>query len=347
MTKKLKVLLYRDATLVLPVKAIADGLTRILSSIDIAAGEELVEIGGHLIRAQSYRNLPPSFLSEACSATIAIVATVKRYENNYFYDTNDSSLVIISFSDWELLTNLPLSNGLVFFVGELLAEAIGFGRSHSGSRCCLNDFRQMKTDIDFAIRAAFVCQQCLQDFEKNQPTAVDRRLAEEIGVLLDNLSHASRANSDIVKYWKSKLAEPSDDGFDVFLCHNSSDKDEIRKIATRLKEERLRPWLDEEQLRPGARWQRALQEQLSKIRTAAVFVGANGVGPWQDIEIEAFLVELVQRGCPVIPVILHSAPKFPDLPPFLRQLTWVDFRTSRPDPWMRLLWGVTGTRPNA
>src|SRR5262249_34429152 len=160
--------------------------------------------------------------------------------------------------------------------------------------------RHRKADVDFAMRAAFICPECLHDFEKSRPNVQERDIAKKIVRLLDDLAHASRSNSDIVDYWKSSHQDHSDNTFDVFLCHNSADKDEVRAICALLKAEGVRPWLDEEQLRPGMRWQRVLQDHLAGIKTAAVFVGANGIGPWQDIEIEGILAELIRRGCPVI-----------------------------------------------
>jgi formylglycine-generating enzyme required for sulfatase activity len=53
----------------------------------------------------------------------------------------------------------------------------------------------------------------------------------------------------------------------------------------------------------------------------------------------------VSRDCPVIPVLLPNAPTKPDLPVFLRQFTWVDFRISDPDPMYQLRWGITGKKP--
>lgn len=67
-------------------------------------------------------------------------------------------------------------------------------------------------------------------------------------------------------------------------------------------------------------------------------------GPWQYQELEAFLREFVQRGCPVIPVLLSDAPHEPKLPVFLRGFTWVDFRRRDPDPLQQLLYGITGKR---
>lgn len=137
--------------------------------------------------------------------------------------------------------------------------------------------------------------------------------------------------------------------FDVFLCHNSMDKPEVKKLGEELRGHGVVPWLDEWELRPGLPWQRTLEAQLGHIKAAAVFVGKDGIGPWQHMEIDAFLREFVSRGCPVIPVLLQDAPKQPQLPLFLSGMTWVDFRRREPDPIEQLIWGITGVRlnPNA
>jgi hypothetical protein len=130
--------------------------------------------------------------------------------------------------------------------------------------------------------------------------------------------------------------------FDVFLCHTNADKEKVKLIGEQLKGQGILPWLDEWELRPGLPWQRVLEERISQIKTAAVFVGQNGLGPWQHQELDAFLREFVRRGCPVIPVLLANAPQEPALPVFLKAMTWVDFRVREPDPMQRLLWGITG-----
>jgi hypothetical protein len=133
--------------------------------------------------------------------------------------------------------------------------------------------------------------------------------------------------------------------FDVFLCHNSADKPEVKKIAEQLKDAGILPWLDEWELQPGLPWQRLLESQIASIKSAAVFVGAAGVGPWQQNELDAFLREFVDRQSPVIPVLLADSPEKPELPRFLRAFTWVDFRALETDPLTSLIWGITGNRP--
>ena len=132
--------------------------------------------------------------------------------------------------------------------------------------------------------------------------------------------------------------------YDVFLCHNSADKRSVVRIGKLLKEHSILPWLDEWDLRPGLLWQNAIEHQIKRIKAAAVFIGENGTGPWQDLEQAAFLREFVRRGLPVIPVILPDCENIPDLPIFLQGMTWVDFRNQELDALERLIWGITGKR---
>ena len=133
--------------------------------------------------------------------------------------------------------------------------------------------------------------------------------------------------------------------FDVFLCHNSEDKPAVREIAKRLAKQGIKPWLDEEQIRPGTSWQVALGEQIESIKSAAVFVGESGIGPWQKEEIQGFLNEFIDRKCPVIPTILSSVSTIPKLPFTLKNRHRVDFRVPEPDPIKQLIWGITGKKP--
>lgn len=140
-------------------------------------------------------------------------------------------------------------------------------------------------------------------------------------------------------------SSPEPEEFDVFLCHNSEDKPEIRRIADNLISQGIKPWLDEREIKPGELWESALENQISTIKSATVFVGGSGIGPWQNIEMRAFINEFVERKCPVIPAILASAKATPPLPILLKSLHYVDFHLSDPDPLVQLKWGITGEKP--
>jgi hypothetical protein len=113
--------------------------------------------------------------------------------------------------------------------------------------------------------------------------------------------------------------------FDVFLCHNSEDKPAVMEIAQQLRQNGLNPWLDLWELRPGSIWQFVLEQQIENIGAAAVFVGRQGLGPWQEQEIYAFLQEFMRRKCPVIPVLLSDAPQQPKLANFFAIATGLIF----------------------
>jgi hypothetical protein len=159
------------------------------------------------------------------------------------------------------------------------------------------------------------------------------------------MGRSTRESSDPDTTAVSVLKQKIEAGaFDVFLCHNSQDKPTVKRIGEQLKQEGVLPWLDEWELRPGLPWQRALERQIESVQSAAVFIGAEGIGPWQHQELDAFLRQFLRRERPVIPVLLPDAPDAPDLPAFLEGMGWVDFRVADPDPLARLLWGITGRR---
>lgn len=136
-----------------------------------------------------------------------------------------------------------------------------------------------------------------------------------------------------------------DDTFDVFLSHNSKDKPAVRQIAEALRDRGLRVWLDEWELIPGRRWIPALEKAIQAAKTAAVMVGENGFGPWEQPEYEGALSQFVDRGLPVIPVLLPGAPEKPKLPLFLTGFTWVNLRDGITKTGLdRLVWGITGEK---
>jgi hypothetical protein len=139
--------------------------------------------------------------------------------------------------------------------------------------------------------------------------------------------------------------------YDVFLCHNSADKEAVEVLARRLQEEAgLCPFLDQWHLVPGEPWQEALEEALDLSTTVAVILGSSGVSPWHNEEMRAALdARARNQDYRVIPVLLPGAtmPERGEMPRFLSRLTWVDFRVGLDDPEAlhRLVSGVRGVAP--
>lgn len=337
----MKVCLYRDKTIDLKIEDIISNLNRLAPSLNFHKGNSKFSLPGLVVSApQTYRQIDKSIDRETSDDDVVLLFTEKRYDNNFFFDS-EGKMVIVSLSGWGRLTNLSRNNGAVYFACAILVRNFPFGDTHKVNTGCINDFWRDKTGVDIGMRSAFVCPRCLQNF-RERATNEQEKILHEVETILNDLSAASRLNIDICDFWR-----PRKDGgaFDVFLCHNSQEKGAIRDMNARLKGSGINTWLDEEQLPPGRPWQDGLEEQIPQIRAAAVFVGASGIGPWQNVEVKAFLREFVRRQCPIIPVILPDCTNVPQLPLFLGQFTWVDFRKSTPDPYNQLLWGITGKKP--
>jgi len=134
--------------------------------------------------------------------------------------------------------------------------------------------------------------------------------------------------------------------FDVFLAHNSVDKPQVRAIATKLREQGIKPWLDEEQIPPGMSFQDEIQKAIPLIKSAAIIIGTQGLGKWQIMELRSLITKFVDRKIPVIPVLLPGVDNIPGDLLFLQELNWVKFeQIDDPTAFYRLEWGITQVKP--
>lgn len=353
-THQKSVLLATDGTLNINVGALASALNHVCKHIRFAAHALPLDLGkGPITNPATYERIAPITKPLLRDHSLILIATDLPYDNNYFFDS-DGSVVIASSWGWDSLTNLPRTNGMVGFVASVLAQELDGSARHDENTGCVYDFLWDKRGVDARLRSGVVCRDCfarVRSRAQQQPTAkidwFDCAIAdgmEDLTTILDEVSQASKREIDVLARWQTKAGVAQD--FDMFLCHNREDKPSVRQLYEGLIERGLSPWFDEEHLRPGQPWQRELEATIPRIKTAAVIVGPHGEGPWQTVELDAFLREFVSRGCPVIPVLLSDAGATPTLPLFLRSFTWVDYRRSVPDPWSRLIWGITGARPH-
>ena len=134
--------------------------------------------------------------------------------------------------------------------------------------------------------------------------------------------------------------------FDVFLAHNSVDKPQVRTIATKLREQGIKPWLEEEQIPPGMSFQDEIQKAIPLIKAAAIIIGTQGLGKWQIMELRSLITKFVDRKIPVIPVLLPEVDNIPGDLLFLQELNWVKFeQIDDKRAFYRLEWGITQVKP--
>jgi hypothetical protein len=349
---KKTVLLATDGTIPIQTKELAKALNRICKHIKFDSAKEPIGIkGAYVSSPESYKKIEKRTTPLLKSHSTILIATALPYDNNWFMESH-GKVVILSFSGWDFLTNIPANNGMAGFVARIVANELDSTLQHDQNSGCAYDFLWDKTGIDNRLRSGATCRSCTKHITSLAKKFPDRQLSffdctiaqglEDLLSILDFVSSASKREQDVIQHHSAK--KRSRKTYDVFLCHNSADKPEVRKLFAALEKENISPWFDERHLQPGVPWQTVLENEISRIKSAAIIVGPNGKGPWQDLEVQAFLSEFTKRRCRMIPVILESSPKVPNLPIFLKSFTWVDFRKSDPDPMKQLIWGITGSR---
>ena len=118
-------------------------------------------------------------------------------------------------------------------------------------------------------------------------------------------------------------------GYDVFCSHAGMDTAVVERIALRLKERGIRPWLDAWELVHGVPFQDELARAVGQTATCAVFVGQLGIAGWVTEERDLALSRA--RSDPafrVFAVLLPGAPDPIDAVDlgFLGNRKWVDLR---------------------
>ncbi len=134
---------------------------------------------------------------------------------------------------------------------------------------------------------------------------------------------------------------------DVFVVHGKENEREVSTIVNLFREQGVKPWIASERIRPGQVIQEVTEQAISGARTAAVFVGSEGMQEWQTMEMRALVRQCVENKTPVIPVLLPGVEELPSSLSFLRELHSVSFSEVVDDgeALSRLIWGIRGSLP--
>jgi hypothetical protein len=148
------------------------------------------------------------------------------------------------------------------------------------------------------------------------------------------------------------MSSPEPKRYHAFLSYNAQDRRAVEEVAGRLRREGLELYLEAWVLAPGREFQPALAGALHESKTCVVFLGPNGLGPWQKQELQVAIDKRARdQDFHVIPVLLPGAerPRRGDVAhlEFLLNASWVEFLQTLDDEraFRGLVWGITGTRP--
>jgi len=164
--------------------------------IDITIHEKNIKLKERFISNPSSFNKIKNSFDNIKYYDKVFIFTDKQYEDNYFFHTQEN-LVICSFYGWKYFTNLSKSNGIIYFIVDVLALEIDPSFRHQKITGCIYDFLWDKTGIDTGMRNSIFCESCQTRLNK---TLVDEKKSffKELEILMDELSISSTKNRDIL-----------------------------------------------------------------------------------------------------------------------------------------------------
>ncbi len=212
----------------------------------------------------------------------------------------------------------------------------------SCARCGYRVSAELRQQARVLDRAEITCPFCSTAIELGL-----ERNEREADVVVRQMDHEANQQRDRAAARSTVQGKEEVREFDVFLAHNSKDAEAVARLAERLRERALNPWLDDEQVPPGRWFQDVIEAAVPNVRTAAMIVGQYGMGNWEREELRVFLAECAEADTPVIPILLGRK-KLPTEFLFLRQRRWISMPSPEDDKALDLLvWGITGEDPRA
>lgn len=106
--------------------------------------------------------------------------------------------------------------------------------------------------------------------------------------------YSSEKNTDKLKI---NIQERKEYEKRIFLAHASEDKVAVRKLYRKLKENGLEPWLDEENLHPGVRWDDEIKKAIKNSRIFLACISNNSIAKsgYVQKELRMALAELENK----------------------------------------------------
>jgi len=196
-------------------------------------------------KPKSFNKIHKKFNCEFNDYDRVFCFTDLQYNDNYFIHEHNN-LSIFSFAYWSLLTNLPKSNGLIYFIIDYLALYIDTSEfRHANVTGCIYDFLAEKRGIDDGMRQARLCSNCLKRVSDLITDDETQGIFDDIKTLMDLLSISSKWNKDVFDNVVTKSTtlnkrnSKSDKGINVIIA-SPGDTQQERKLLIDTLERRFR-----------------------------------------------------------------------------------------------------------
>lgn len=146
--------------------------------------------------------------------------------------------------------------------------------------------------------------------------------AECLGGYIDGLLDSSVAN--LIRAINRTLSRETPQ---AFICHSSADKPLARRLAHALSGQRIRVWIDEAEIKPGDSLIERIETGILSSHNLIVIMTPKSVSSrWCKEELRmALALQIAGQGIRVLPALFEDC----DIPGFLREKAYVDFRIER------------------
>ena len=204
----MKILLMQDKD-VLPLKEISNRLNRISKNVTFeTSSAKLAQDSSLSIQIREASELEKKIEKNVKQYDLLFLITERRYVDNFFYH-KASKTVILSFAGWEFYTNLPIENGVVYFIAQILAKEVdNYSFRHLEKTGCLYDFLGNKTDVDLGMREGYICDECLHRLSETKLNEEKQLLLVDVLTILSSLANVSKLEKSFLDKYsmiKSRL----------------------------------------------------------------------------------------------------------------------------------------------
>jgi hypothetical protein len=201
----MRTLLIFDKGFPIAKESVIDFLNENCKYLEFVVGKDVTIATDILTKPKSFNDLIKQVEKPSEIFDRVFCFTEKKYSDNYFFHEH-KLLSIISSYGWTYLTDLPITNGLIYFIIDYFALVIDkSGFRHNKTTGCIYDFLWSKDGIDDGMRQAKFCPYCLKRITKSVSTNEQKLILEDLKNLMNLLSNSSKWNLDVIED-KSQLA---------------------------------------------------------------------------------------------------------------------------------------------
>lgn len=133
--------------------------------------------------------------------------TARPYHNNFYFHKEDS-VTVLSLNYWDQYTDLPIENGVFYFIADILALTIDGSFRHQENTGCIYDFLGYKAGIDIGMKMGYICEDCRKrlspEIKSNKHLFA---LYNDVTKILDVLNNTSRWGKSVFYILEDKSIE--------------------------------------------------------------------------------------------------------------------------------------------